>query len=99
MNEFVLQKSLKPEKKYQVSFINPKTSRENTLHFGATGYTDFTTSGDVEQKNRYLKRHTEPSDSPYTRAFWAETLLWNKPTIKEAIKDIQKRFGIKIKLI
>ena len=34
----IIKKSTNKEKKLMATFINPKTKKENTIHFGATGY-------------------------------------------------------------
>jgi hypothetical protein len=96
MNQFILSKSDKPQKKYKITFINPTTNRVNKLYFGASGYQSFTDRNDENRKARYLQRHTEPSDNPYKPAFWATNLLWNQPTISKSIADIEKRYKIKI---
>lgn len=73
---------------------------DKIVHFGARGYEDFTTHGDETRKERYLARHKTNEDwtksGINTAGFWSRWLLWNKPTIKESVKDIEKRFGVKI---
>jgi hypothetical protein len=32
-----------------------------------------------------------------TAGFWSRWLLWNKPTLDESIRDIEKRFHVIIK--
>jgi len=53
------------------------------------------------RKKAYLNRHVKNEDwsNFYTKGFWARWLLWNKKTIKEAIKIIEKNFKLKILLI
>jgi len=98
--EFTLLKSTNPKKKYSITFINPNTNRNNTISFGAFGMDDYTITTDINQKNRYLQRHQASEDwsknGIYTRGFWSRYLLWNQPTIMESIKDIEKKFKIKI---
>lgn len=98
MNEFILSKSDKPQKKYKITFINPTTNRQNTLYFGASGYEDFTTSIDESRKSRYLKRHAkrENWDDLTTSGAWSKSLLWNQPSLRQSIRDTEKRFKIKI---
>jgi hypothetical protein len=81
--------------KWTATFPNGKR-----VSFGASGYEDYTTHHDAERMNRYLKRHktTENWNDPYTAGYWARWLLWNKPTLTEAIKDIEKRLKMKIKI-
>jgi predicted RNA-binding protein associated with RNAse of E/G family len=94
MLNFYLDKSTKPNKKYMVSFINPNTNRINNIHFGQKKYSDMTIHKDENRKKRYIARasvqqNTQNITKP---AFWALNLLWNKPTIEESIKDIEKRY-------
>ena len=69
---------------------------EKTLHFGALGYQDFTTSRDEKRKTSYLARHKTSEDWTLagvdTAGFWARWLLWNKPSITASIRDINQRF-------
>jgi hypothetical protein len=94
MLKFYLDKSTKPNKKYMVSFINPNTNRINNIHFGAKGYSDYLISNNDTKKNAYIARASvQPNTQNITKpAFWALNLLWNKPTIEESIKDIEKRY-------
>lgn len=92
---FHLFKSPRLDKKYAV--VLPNGSR---IDFGASGYSDFTKHKDPQRKQNYIVRHALHEDhSPrgiYTPGFWARWLLWNKPTIAESIRDIEKNFRIKI---
>ena len=83
MRTAVLSKSDRAAKKYKVRAGN------KTIHFGATGYEDFTTHKDPKRKARYLARHkNENWDDPETAGFWARYILWNKDTIKDSIADL-----------
>lgn len=90
--------SLKPSdrmaKKYCV--IVEANGRQHTIHFGATGYSDFTISKSEVKKKAYIARHkvTENWSNPLTAGFWSRWLLWNKPTISASLADIRQRFNI-----
>jgi hypothetical protein len=102
MNEYYLEKSDNPKKKYMVSFLNPKSGRVKSIHFGAKGMTDYILSkGDDERKQRYIDRHQKREDwSDLGKSgTWALNVLWNKRTLKASIKDMEKKFNIKINLI
>ena len=87
MRTVVISQSNRTAKKYQASVGN------KTIHFGATGYEDYTTHKDPERKARYLTRHkNENWDDPETAGFWARWVLWNKPSLKESVDDLNKRF-------
>ena len=82
-------------KKYIVYVYSPTRSKK--ISFGARGYSDFTIHRDELRRQRYENRHRkrENWNDPFTAGFWAEHLLWNKPTLKASMKDVSRRFGIK----
>lgn len=93
--EYIISPSSKADKKWQV--ITPEN---HTIHFGAKGYSDFTLHKDIERKRRYIERHQnrENWNDPNTAGFWSRWVLWNKKDLINSIKDIEKRFNIKVKL-
>jgi len=94
MQTVFLTKSTRPEKKFMVKIDN------KTVHFGQNGASDYTKHKNLIRKQRYENRHHEREDwtetGLKTSGFWAFHLLWSKPTIKEAIKNIEKTFNLKI---
>lgn len=91
-----LSKSTRKNKKWMVE--HPDGSK---THFGDDRYKDFTQHQDEKRKELYLARHKKNEDweDEYTAGFWSRHLLWNKPSLKEAIKDIEERFKIKIDVV
>jgi hypothetical protein len=93
--DIVLKRSNKSDKKYMVKVDN------KTIHFGSAGMSDFTKNKDPERKNRYILRHKKRENwtksGIKTAGFWSKHILWNKPTIRESIKNTENRFNIKIK--
>jgi len=87
------------DKKYKIVVI--KDSKKKTLHIGQASASDYTKHKDPERKERYTDRHRSREDwsksGVSTAGFWAKHLLWNKPSITESIKDIEKRFNLDIK--
>ena len=87
---------------YKSDFSNYKyfiiTKDRQRIHFGASGYSDFTFHMDEARKQRYLNRHKHNEDWTKsgidTAGFWSRWLLWNKKTIQDSYKDIKKRFNI-----
>ena len=67
-----------------------------TVHFGATGYQDFTQHGDEKRKAAYLVRHEAREDwtlqGVTSAGFWARYILWNKPSVAASIADVNRRF-------
>lgn len=84
--------STKAGKKYTVEYDGKK------IHFGASGYQDYTIHKDNTRKERYIMRHQarENWSNPKTPGFWSRWLLWNKPTLKASAADIRRQFGIKL---
>ena len=97
MIEAKLTKSDKPDKKYKV--VVESKDKKRTLHFGQKGASDYTRHKDDERKKRYLDRHRANEDwrNPYTAGWWSRWLLWEKKTLKEAKKNIEKTKNIDFK--
>lgn len=93
MPYFTLEKSNIKNKKYKVVIYDHNKKKQKTIHFGDSRYEDFTTHKDKERRERYINRHkkNEDWDDYLTAGYWSRYLLWNKPTIRESIKDIMKR--------
>ena len=91
-----LKKSNRPGKKYMV-FVDGKT-----VHFGASGMSDYTKHKDKERMKRYSARHSRGGETwsksgLKTAGFWSKWLLWNKPTISGSKRDISSRFNVTFK--
>ena len=66
-----------------------------TVHFGATGYQDFTQHGDEKRKAAYLLHEARENwtlKGVESAGFWARWLLWNKHSLRASVADIQQRF-------
>jgi hypothetical protein len=98
--QFVLFNSNNPKKKYMIKYVNPTTGNINTIHFGAAGMDDYTITKDLNQKNRYIKRHQSREDwtinGIYTAGFFSRFLLWNLPNLDDSIENTENKFKIKI---
>jgi hypothetical protein len=92
---YVLRRLLYGTKKFEV--ITPSGQK---IRFGAQAYDDYTTHRDKERLRRYIARHSarESWSNPNTAGFWSRWLLWNKQSIPAAIRDIQARFRITIRV-
>jgi len=84
-------KSKKPTKKYDAHFQSGKVTS-----FGAKGMDDFTKSKNVEQKNRYRKRHKKDlkTGDPRRAGYLSYEILWSKPTLREGIKEYKRKYGM-----
>jgi hypothetical protein len=98
MNDYYLEKSNKPTKKFMVTHLNSDTGKLNTIHFGAKGFSDYILSNDDNKKKAYIARHKVKEDfnDLKTSGAWALGILWNKESIESSIKDMEKHFKIKI---
>ena len=89
--EIIISKSDKKGKKYMAKMDG------KTIHFGASGYDDFTTHKDEERKQRYINRHQKREkwgeDGIETAGFYSRWVTWNLPTIKDSIADLNKRYS------
>ena len=89
--EVIITKSKKPDKKYDARVDGSKT-----VSFGQKMASDFTKHKDTDRKERYIDRHKAREDwtksGVKTAGFYSKHVLWNKPTLKESIDDINKRF-------
>jgi len=99
----ILYKSNKKNKKFVLDYMGKR------IHFGAKGYRDYTLMNDKESKFyepeelqrelvkfRYLKRHQGDKLDEISPGALAYYLLWNKPTLKQSIKDFKKIYDIQI---
>ena len=91
MHTVVISKSDKPEKKFKAVIDNKKT-----VHFGQVGASDFTKHKDEDRKRAYTQRHKKNEDwtksGIKTPGFYAKHVLWNKPTLKASVDDLNKQF-------
>ena len=89
--EVVLTKSKKLDKKYGARIDGSKT-----VSFGQKGASDFTKHKNTDRKESYIDRHKKNEgwnkSGAKTAGFYNKHVLWNKPTLKESIDDINKRF-------
>jgi hypothetical protein len=90
-------KSTRAGKKLMATFYDEAKKKVKTTHFGASGYEDYTTHGDLQRKMNYIARHKAREDfNDYMTAgslsYW---ILWNKPTLTASIEDYLNRFKLK----
>ena len=96
--DIIISSSTKINKKYQAVIDGKKT-----VHFGASGYQDFTTHNDPKRRDNYISRHRTNANwtasGVDTAGFYAKHVLWNKDTLTKSVDDLNKRFkNINIKL-
>jgi hypothetical protein len=92
--------SIKPStssgKKMMAVFYDTAKKKVKTTHFGASGYEDYTTHGDLQRKQNYLARHNKEDWNDYmTAGSLSRWILWNRPTLTASIQDYMHRFKLK----
>lgn len=94
-NTVYLCPSTRKEKKWMVLLPD-----ERTVHFGASGYSDYTKHHEEERMKRYIKRHKKNENwnksGMDTAGFWSRWILWNKPSLRDSIKHTENKFNIRI---
>ena len=96
--EVVLTKSKKLDKTYGARVDGAKI-----VSFGQKGASDFTKHKHPDRNEKYIARHKKNEDwtkSGAKRAgFYSKHVLWNKPTLKASINDMNKRLkGLNVKM-
>ena len=89
--------------------IHTKNGKKKTVKFGENGSEDFTIHKDRRRRLLYLDRHgrDKPSfskstkenwgqDGIYTAGYWSRWLLWEKPSIGQAIRFMRDKKNIDI---
>jgi hypothetical protein len=70
------------------------------VYFGAQGYSDYTKHKDPQRQRNYIRRHRSHENwnisGIHTSGFWSRWLLWNKPTLRESISDLERRFDVTV---
>ena len=94
----VISKSKKYPKKYDARIDGTKT-----VSFGQKGASDYTKHKNPDRKDQYIDRHNNNEDwtksGAKTAGFYSKQVLWNKPTLKVSIDDMNKRFkGLNVKM-
>lgn len=90
-------KSTRQGKKMVAVFYDEAKKKIKTTHFGASGYEDYTTHGEMQRKMNYIARHKDREDwndymSSGSLSRW---ILWNKPTLSESINDYINKFRLR----
>ena len=87
--QVVIQKSKRTDKKFDAVIDGKKT-----IPFGQKGASDYTIHRDPERKYRYINRHKPREDwtDPRTAGFYSRFVLWNKPTLKQSVDDLNKKY-------
>jgi len=95
-------------KKY-VAYFKLPDGKEKAIHFGASGYRDFTLisdktskfyikdkAGREKVKAAYISRHSSKEDwsKPDRAGTLSRYILWSTPSLGGSIRNFKKRFGV-----
>ena len=82
-------------KRYKAIFYDDNGDKLKTTTFGDKRYENYTIHKDNKRKELYRKRHHKDKiNDPMSAGALSWYLLWNFKTMKESIKDYEKRFNI-----
>lgn len=92
-NVYYLFKSNRKDKKYCIV-----TPIGHKIHFGQFGASDFTQHKNRGRKENYIMRHRKRENwkNINTPGFWSRWMLWEKPTLRSAIRNMEHKFNISI---
>ena len=95
----VFKKSKSKNKKMTAVFYNKKNKKIKTTHFGQAGADDYTKKKDKNQRQRYIKRHTnarENHNNYKSAGSLSRNILWGNSTSKKTnIKKYKNKFNLK----
>ena len=96
IKKVIIKKSSNPDKKYMAIFTY-NDNKTKTTHFGSSTMSDYTIHKDKGRKLRYIKRHKkrENWNDPVSAGALSRWILWNKPSLRESIKDYKNKFNLK----
>ena len=96
METYILKKSDKKGKRFVI--IMP--SKNHQHHFGSDVGKTFIDGRTEKEKENWIARHrvNKNWDNKHSSIYYSRMLLWTEPTLKEAIKKLQKKDKIRIKV-
>ena len=74
---------------------------KHSHHFGSSVGKTFIDHQDEKKKAAWIARHKDDKNynNIHSGIYHSRMLLWNKPTIKEALKDYEKRHKVKVNFL
>ena len=94
MIKLVITSSDKSEKKFKAVFTKPD-GKTKTVHFGASGYEDYTQHKNLERRRLYRQRHVKDlKGDPMRAGYLSYYILWGNSTdLQTNIRTFKKQFG------
>jgi len=83
------------DKKFKAIFYDAARKKIKSVSFGAKGYDDYTTHGDIQRKLNYIQRHSAREDfnNPMTAGALSRWILWDKTTLSASYTAYRNKFG------
>ena len=96
METYILKKSDRKNKR----FVIIMEERGHKHHFGSDVGKTFIDGRTEKEKQAWLARHrvNKNWDNKHSSIYYSRMLLWTEPTLKEAIKKLEKKDKIRIKV-
>tara|TARA_R110002020_G_scaffold325627_1_gene541243 strand:- start:185 stop:475 length:291 start_codon:yes stop_codon:yes gene_type:complete len=94
METYILKKSEKKGKRFVIIMDKMKH------HFGSDVGKTYIDGRTEKEKQNWIKRHSVNKnwDNKHSSIFFSRMLLWTEPTLKKAIKALEKKDKVKIKV-
>ena len=94
MTKLQILKSDNPKKKYKAIFTKDDL-KTKTVHFGASGYEDYTQHKNLERRRLYRNRHQKDlKGDPMRAGYLSYYILWGDSTsLQTNIKSFKNKFG------
>ena len=94
MIKLQISESENPKKKYKAIFTKPD-GKTKTVHFGASGYQDYTQHHNKDRRTLYRQRHEKDlKGDPLRAGYLSYYVLWgNSTNIQTNIRSFKNKFG------
>lgn len=95
MTKMTIKKSDKSGKKYMAIFLEDN-GRKKKVHFGASGYDDYTLKKNIQQRDNYRRRHRKDlnTNDPMKAGYLSYYILWGDSTsLRENIRSYKRKFN------
>lgn len=90
-----IKESTRRGKKWMATFYDVSEHPIKTVHFGASGYEDYTMHHDDSRKQSYISRHSnEDWDDPMSAGALSRWILWEYPDLNTAIQRYKEMFQL-----
>ena len=91
-----IRRSTNSNKKLMAIFNDDSGKKIKTVHFGASGMSDYTKHKDDERKKLYLARHkkNENWNNYMTPGSLSRWVLWEYKSLHEAIRKYKQKFNL-----